>query len=578
MKSIKDSFFQSKGLPTWQGLRTVINFMSGFTPRLIFFAAWLYSFPMYGPILTHTSELAGGSTSQNFISYLLFHAFGLLGFSFLKKIPKTLLTLGVLLLSAFTVCFLYAPNVIMPAIMAIIGVLSSLVMLDIQWQFAYEKNPGDRGKKLGRALFCATALFFPALFWGDTARLSLPFHLWAGLLIIASSMPIFFNIGKASEAMDYSTNKSHDSIPGIGSKHGFFLKDQYCNDFEFSTYWRVLLLLVFGFYFTGGLIYSLVYPQWFTQHTQIIAIFSYSVYMLAALAAGLFAGRFIKRTMISIALCVTGLGYLGMAIFTENFIYIIALCLTQAGAAFMDIFLFVTLANLAAHSLKPYKVIGIGLSVNVFSIFFSNIALIYWSNQLMAATAYKFIAIGVLFLLLPLTEYLKDDGLSIANPSSPYSEPASPDASGISRESAAGFSKASINDIIPNPSGSEADDATKSLNTDDTKKIPSASAILTPMDSFASHVQMDSALKQTYQSGVNQQSIQRLDEFSIKYKLTPRETEIARLLVDGHTLSEIETALGIKKSTVKTHLQKIYNKTDTANSKEFILLVLKNKA
>lgn len=48
-------------------------------------------------------------------------------------------------------------------------------------------------------------------------------------------------------------------------------------------------------------------------------------------------------------------------------------------------------------------------------------------------------------------------------------------------------------------------------------------------------------------------------------KLTPRENEVARLVVDGWTNLEIADSLCISTSTVKSHIQKIYEKLGVNN-------------
>jgi DNA-binding CsgD family transcriptional regulator len=42
--------------------------------------------------------------------------------------------------------------------------------------------------------------------------------------------------------------------------------------------------------------------------------------------------------------------------------------------------------------------------------------------------------------------------------------------------------------------------------------------------------------------------------------LTPREREVARLVADGHTTSEVAAKLGIGRGTVKTHRKNVLRK------------------
>ena len=52
--------------------------------------------------------------------------------------------------------------------------------------------------------------------------------------------------------------------------------------------------------------------------------------------------------------------------------------------------------------------------------------------------------------------------------------------------------------------------------------------------------------------------------------LTPRETEIARLVVSGYSYKMIAELLGISLSTVKTHILKVYDKTGAGNKIELL--------
>ncbi|KJS21788.1 MAG: hypothetical protein VR72_08835 [Clostridiaceae bacterium BRH_c20a] len=54
--------------------------------------------------------------------------------------------------------------------------------------------------------------------------------------------------------------------------------------------------------------------------------------------------------------------------------------------------------------------------------------------------------------------------------------------------------------------------------------------------------------------------------------LTPREREIAELLIQGFTNKQIADLLHISENTIKTHTRKIYSKLDVANKRELLQL------
>lgn len=58
-----------------------------------------------------------------------------------------------------------------------------------------------------------------------------------------------------------------------------------------------------------------------------------------------------------------------------------------------------------------------------------------------------------------------------------------------------------------------------------------------------------------------------------RYRLSPREEEVLAIWATGHTGAYIEKKLFISKNTVKTHLNHIYAKTNTANREELLELL-----
>ncbi|MDR3316105.1 MAG: helix-turn-helix transcriptional regulator [Coriobacteriales bacterium] len=78
------------------------------------------------------------------------------------------------------------------------------------------------------------------------------------------------------------------------------------------------------------------------------------------------------------------------------------------------------------------------------------------------------------------------------------------------------------------------------------------------------------AMGQTRQTGgASEASLQSLSKQSA---LTPRECEVLGYWISGHNSSFIEERLNISKHTVKTHINHIYEKTNTRNKEELIRL------
>lgn len=60
-------------------------------------------------------------------------------------------------------------------------------------------------------------------------------------------------------------------------------------------------------------------------------------------------------------------------------------------------------------------------------------------------------------------------------------------------------------------------------------------------------------------------------------KLTEREKDIVLLILEGKTKREIAESLCVSVSTVKTNVEKIYQKFGLHNKAELIIYIIKNK-
>lgn len=59
------------------------------------------------------------------------------------------------------------------------------------------------------------------------------------------------------------------------------------------------------------------------------------------------------------------------------------------------------------------------------------------------------------------------------------------------------------------------------------------------------------------------------------FKMTPREVGVLMPLLEGHTPAEVADKLGIGMATVRTHLQRLFNKTGTNSQAELVSLILR---
>ena len=63
----------------------------------------------------------------------------------------------------------------------------------------------------------------------------------------------------------------------------------------------------------------------------------------------------------------------------------------------------------------------------------------------------------------------------------------------------------------------------------------------------------------------------------VEYDLTPHETRLLKLIVDGHNYTTAAEQLGVKYSTVKFHMQNIYEKLQVHSKSEAVSKALRNR-
>jgi DNA-binding CsgD family transcriptional regulator len=62
--------------------------------------------------------------------------------------------------------------------------------------------------------------------------------------------------------------------------------------------------------------------------------------------------------------------------------------------------------------------------------------------------------------------------------------------------------------------------------------------------------------------------------FVRRYAITPAESRVMMLLVQGMTISEAAEALGISPPTTKTHLARLFDKTGTSRQADLVRLAM----
>lgn len=63
----------------------------------------------------------------------------------------------------------------------------------------------------------------------------------------------------------------------------------------------------------------------------------------------------------------------------------------------------------------------------------------------------------------------------------------------------------------------------------------------------------------------------------VDYELTPHETRLLKLIVEGHNYTTAAEALGVKYSTIKFHMQNIYDKLQVHSKSEAVSKALRHR-
>ena len=64
-----------------------------------------------------------------------------------------------------------------------------------------------------------------------------------------------------------------------------------------------------------------------------------------------------------------------------------------------------------------------------------------------------------------------------------------------------------------------------------------------------------------------------LTEHAHLFDLTPRETEVASALLEGHSISSLSEALGVSRNTARNHVQALFQKTRTTRQSDLIRIL-----
>lgn len=362
------------------------------------FLAWLWSFPMGGPFQEILVQAKGLDMLTIFIYFGIAHACGLFVYGwyadrFIKNaaengkpnLQASHCFFSLIGCSLGTLLSAFSPSYLLPFVIVALGIVSTPFMFGLAICLANIFAPNKRGKILGTAILISLLLFL-LLAVSPIAQLAA-----TPLLIVTAIFPLLSLIASKRISV-YLPEYILSTNPGLQPP---------------KYYWLIFTVFIFGFYTLGGLMYFMVYPQMYLNKSN-YSSYATVFYLLSLIPAGLVADKFGRKHVATIAICSTGLGYLMLIPSSAFWIQVLSSGFMQIGAATMNMFIWLSVADLVAALDKPNIIIGRILSVTVLSITLSALEMKLIPANPQNSLLWAILSAGLLFLLLPLANLLKE--------------------------------------------------------------------------------------------------------------------------------------------------------------------------
>jgi DNA-binding CsgD family transcriptional regulator len=314
---------------------------------LAFFFGWLLSFPLYGPILDGLHPSAPNPESIG-LTFTIMHAAGLAAGMFLKQRNWLfLMKIGVTVTFLTSIAFIFVnPNLMRP-LSGVLGFFAALVI--IGWSHL-SSNALQSNRLRRMALIILTANLFLTGVSILVDRLPGPAVLWIVNIPLAIAAVVIFTINPPLLPKEWSENP-------IAPRKSFPQKLLF-----------YLCLAIFGLYLSGGFLYNGILP--FYQNISLWNCFPELIYILTLLVIWKFGPpkNLIHLAYYSISLL--GLGLIAFMSGKDHAAgYFLCTTLIFSALAFLDVFLWTILGTIAAVCRQPFKVFGLGLTVNLLALY-----------------------------------------------------------------------------------------------------------------------------------------------------------------------------------------------------------------
>jgi len=352
------------------------------------FFGWMLSFPFNGPVLFSISAVRNVSGAYLGFIFMAFHAI----FLFLAHIihrkgehQKSIMILSASICIAISVLMWFLNESLWPAFMGIMGAASAFYV--IEWSYFYTTGVAVTGriKFMATIMIAANAIYYVLNVMSNKIPVGVLFL--ATLALLFSSLWLAYKVKNDSKISDVYQLTSKQPFPVMLV--------------------AVLCLLVFGLYINGGLMFSVIYPS-FRQFENISIYYRYLPYIAGLLILWFFGEKLEKMFPVYMGTSLLGMAFVSFAILGSSvWCYFITETLIQGALAFLDLFLWTLLGDMAAIYGHTFRIFGYGLSSNVAGIFVGGLMgdSIFYSSAV-RNTVTGMLAAGVIFITFLIIPWL----------------------------------------------------------------------------------------------------------------------------------------------------------------------------
>lgn len=320
----------------------------------VFFSSWLLSFPFEGRILYELCKVHNVSPSNMIFGAVAIHFLGLLSIGFFIKTKSAV---KVLMLSSIAICFIssiaffFPPSSLWTVALIFCSFCSSGAI--VAWSYYFR----DSTHKSRRIKIIADVLIYSNILMILLNVSSVYISPYTGLVLAMIMLCLSFLFGLFLPNEDLPANPKTESNYNISIVRPL----------------AFLYLFIVVITVNSGLMYQVVTPSF--SHLGWLTSWYWAIpYILAIFIIRNLPNRINRSYILFIAISMIGLSFVTFMIADKSATsYIIINTLMMGAFGVNDLFWWSIIGDMIDFDRKPGKILGIGLSANVFGIFIGDL-------------------------------------------------------------------------------------------------------------------------------------------------------------------------------------------------------------